>query len=87
METTLDQARKQLQSLFERAMRGEQVVIASDEEHGVLLVPIKNWKHGRKAGSGKGLFVMRDDFDEPIPGFEEYLPRGSSSTRTPSSGS
>jgi antitoxin (DNA-binding transcriptional repressor) of toxin-antitoxin stability system len=80
METTLDQAVKQLPRLFERAMQGEQVVIAGDDMHGVLLVPITNWKHGRnrkhdrKAGSGKGLFVMRDDFDEPVPGFEKYVP-------------
>jgi prevent-host-death family protein len=74
MEMTLDEAKKELARLVERAMQGEQVVIADDAEHGVLLVPVKNWKHTRKAGTGKGLFILSEDFDDPIPGFEEYLP-------------
>ena len=30
-------------------------------------------KPRRKAGSAKGLITMREDFDDPIPGFEDYL--------------
>ena len=30
-------------------------------------------KARRKPGSAKGLITMREDFDDPIPGFEDYL--------------
>ncbi len=27
-----------------------------------------------KFGSGKGMFIMKDDFDEPLEDFKEYMP-------------
>lgn len=73
-ETSIKQAKQELERLIERAMQGEPVVIASDAEHGVLLVPVKNWRHDRVPGTGAGVFELSDDFDAPIPGFEDYQP-------------
>lgn len=30
-------------------------------------------RKNRKAGSAKGMFVMADDFDEPLEDFAEYM--------------
>ncbi len=30
-------------------------------------------KRKRQFGSGKGMFVMSDDFDEPLDDFKEYM--------------
>ncbi|HKV83503.1 MAG TPA: hypothetical protein VJN88_03035 [Ktedonobacterales bacterium] len=70
-ESTIKHAKQELEKLFEQAMHGESVVIAADDEHGVLLVPVKNWRRDRTPGTGAGLFVLSDDFDAPIPGFED----------------
>ena len=29
--------------------------------------------HGPKFGSGKGMFVMKEDFDDPLDDFKEYM--------------
>lgn len=70
--SSIKHAKQDLEKLVEQAMQGESVVIASDDEHGVLLVPVTNWRRGRTPGTGAGLFVLSEDFDAPIPGFEDY---------------
>ncbi len=55
-------------------MRGEEVVIVADGTTGkelVRLAPIGK-QHARKVGSAKGLFTMSEDFDDPLPDFDEY---------------
>lgn len=73
-EISIKRAKRDLDQLFEQALRGESVVIASDTEHGVLLVPVKNWRRERTPGTGVGVFVLSDDFDAPMPGFADYQP-------------
>ena len=69
---TPDEAKAQLAELIEAAMRGERVVIARDEKHAVQLVPLTPTARRRHAGTAKGLIVMREDFDAPLPDFDEY---------------
>lgn len=71
-QVTPDEAKDQLNDLINAALRGETVLIAQDSEHKVQLVPITHPKRNRVAGSGKGTFTMSDDFDAPLPDFEEY---------------
>lgn len=72
---TLDEAKRHLEELLEAAMRGERVVIADDAQHSVQLVPVtppSAPKRNRHAGMAKGMIVMVDDFDSPLPDFAEY---------------
>ena len=71
-QVTPEEAGAHLRDLIKAALEGETVIIAQDAEHQVQLVPITRGTHARVAGSGKGTFTMNDDFDAPLPDFEEY---------------
>jgi antitoxin (DNA-binding transcriptional repressor) of toxin-antitoxin stability system len=70
---TSDEAKTHLPELIDAALRGEEVIIAQDDSHMVRLVPTVTLKQPRKAGSAKGTIIMSDDFDAPLPDFEEYI--------------
>ncbi len=74
-QISLAEAYKDLPSLIEAAIKGEEIVIIKDDQPVVKLVPMtlvkKRWP--AKAGSAKGLVTLSDDFDEPIADFEDYL--------------
>ncbi len=61
---TLDEAQTHLRDLIAAALNGEEVVITADDRPAVRLVPVKQPKPRRQAGSAKGLIFMTDDFDE-----------------------
>jgi len=69
----LDKARKQLESIVQTALDGEEVVITQNDEAVLKLVPVVQSKARRKAGSAKGLVSMAEDFDEPLEDFKEYM--------------
>lgn len=71
-QVTPDEARAHLTELIEAAMRGERVVIARDDQHAVQLVPLAPAGRRRQAGTAKGLITIREDFDAPLPEFDEY---------------
>jgi antitoxin (DNA-binding transcriptional repressor) of toxin-antitoxin stability system len=71
-QVTPEEAEARLRDLIKAALEGETVIITEDAEHQVQLVPITRSAHDRVAGSGKGTFTMSDDFDAPLPDFEEY---------------
>jgi antitoxin (DNA-binding transcriptional repressor) of toxin-antitoxin stability system len=68
-QVTPEEAGAHLRDLIKAALEG--VIIAQDAEHQVHLVPITRSTHDRVAGSGKGTFTMSDDFDAPLPEFEQ----------------
>jgi len=39
----------------------------------VQLVPVVPKNQPRKAGSAKGMVTIADDFDDPLPDFEDYM--------------
>ncbi len=72
-EINLDEARARLPDLVEAAMRGEEIFIVLEGERLVQLVPIPP-KRRAQFGSAKGLITISDDFDAPLPDFDEYTP-------------
>lgn len=70
---TIDEAQSDLRALIDAAVNGEVVLIARDGNQVVQLVPVPQAQHGRpQFGSGNGLIIMSDDFDEPLADFNEY---------------
>ena len=53
---------------------GNEVVITRNDGSAFKIIPIPNNNPYPKFGSAKGLIEMSNDFDEPIEGFEEYMP-------------
>jgi len=65
-------AKTHLSKLVDRALKGDEVIIAKANTPLVCIVPYHT-RHpqGRVPGSAKGEFEMSDDFDAPLP--EEEL--------------
>ena len=71
-QVNVEEAKDNLPELIDAAVKGEDVVITKDDEQVVRLVPIPRTKARPQFGSAKGLITMSDDFDDPLPDFEEY---------------
>lgn len=74
METVnVYEAKTHLSKLLERVERGETIVIARAGTPVAVLSPyVDPAQQPRVAGRYEGKIWMSDDFDDPIPGFEDY---------------
>ncbi len=75
IRTTLEDAQTHLPDLIDAAVRGEEVLIATEGMQGeqiVRLVHVSSDRPCPRFGSAKGLFEMSEDFDAPLPDFDEY---------------
>ena len=68
----IHEAKTHLSKLIEKVKNGEEVVIAKDNKPVAKLILFDEEKSERKLGSAKGLIKISDDFDAPLPEFEEY---------------
>ena len=67
------EAKAHLSELLQKAMLGEEVVIARDNQPVVRLVPVEPTRATRVPGSAKGkIIAMAPDFDDPLPDFQDY---------------
>lgn len=65
-------AKAKLSALIAEAQAGGDVVIARAGQPAVRLVPIEGGSRRRIPGALKGKIWISPDFDEPVPGFEEF---------------
>ena len=68
------QAKARFSELVDKALAGEEVVIARDHKPLIQLVPLKKPKGRLKPGSAKGqILYISPDFDEPLDDFKDYM--------------
>lgn len=72
MQTNIHEAKTQLSKLIQKALGGEEVVIAKDGKPVVKLMPLKGACAPRKLGGWKGTFRMAEDFDAELAEFDDY---------------
>ena len=61
-----------LPDLIDSVVNGAEVIFTQDDLPVAKLVAVKNGEKIPQFGSAKGLFVMAQDFNEPIEDFDEY---------------
>ena len=66
-------AKAQLSELVDKALSGEEVVIARDNKPLLKLVPYHDPSLKLKAGALKGQIWIADDFDAPLDDFKNYM--------------
>ena len=67
------EAKARLSELLQKAMLGEEVVIARDNLPLVRLVPVEPIRAKRLPGSAKGkIIAIAPDFDDPLTDFQDY---------------
>ena len=60
------EAKTHLSRLLERVAAGEEIVITRRGQEIARLVPTRG-RGGRQLGIDRGLYVVPDDFDRPLP--------------------
>ncbi|MFO3797179.1 MAG: type II toxin-antitoxin system Phd/YefM family antitoxin [Anaerolineales bacterium] len=73
LQVNLEEAKGRLLELIDAVLKGETVLIIKDLQEAVQLVPAVPVAR-RQFGSAKGLIVMADNFDAPLPDFNAYMP-------------
>jgi len=69
-------AKTHLSRLVDEALRGEDVIIARDNQPLVRLVPVSHTAGtARRLGTARGQIRIADDFDAPLPDMTDYEPR------------
>ena len=67
-------AKAHFSELVQKAMLGEEVIIAKGNTPVLKLVPLDKPKQPRKPGSGKGqILYVAPDFDATPEGFKDYV--------------
>jgi len=67
-------AKARFSELVQKAMLGEEVIIAKNNKLVLRLVPLEKPRQSRKPGSGKGqILYIAPDFDATPEGFEVYV--------------
>ena len=67
------EAKTRFSELVQKAMLGEEVIIAKDNKAVVKLVALTPPQRSRKPGSAKGRIWMAPDFDATPEDFKEYV--------------
>ncbi|MDQ6665520.1 MAG: type II toxin-antitoxin system prevent-host-death family antitoxin [Acidobacteriota bacterium] len=68
-QLNIAEAKTRFSELVQKAMLGEEVIVAKENKPVVKIVPIKPAK--REPGTGKGIW-MAADFDQPLDDFQDY---------------
>lgn len=72
VQVGLEEAKVRLRDLIDAVLKGEKVFIVKDRQAAVQLVPAVPLARC-EFGSAKGLIVMAEDFDAPLPDFNPYM--------------
>jgi prevent-host-death family protein len=67
------EAKARFSKLVQKAVSGEEVVIAKDNRPLLRLVPLGAPAGKRKPGSARGRVWMAPDFDRVLEDFEDYV--------------
>lgn len=71
-EVDVNQAREHLIELLQSVAKGEEVVLTVSGEPAAKLVRVEPAKQKRELGLDAGTFEVPEDFDDPLPEFEQY---------------
>lgn len=63
----IHEAKTHFSKLLERVRLGEEIVVAKAGRPVARIVPVEQSPVDRQPGSARGLVVIREDFDAPLP--------------------
>ncbi len=66
MQVNMHEAKTQFSRLVERALAGEEVVVARNGVPLITLQPLRPLGHARTSGLSRGKGRVADDFDAPL---------------------
>lgn len=72
MKVSVYEAKSKLSQMINKALEGEEVIITRNGEDTVKLIPVPKESKRNWIGMYEGQITIQDDFDDPLPEFEEY---------------
>lgn len=69
----IHEAKTHFSKLIERVANGERIVIAKAGKPVAVLTPYVAKPRYRPLGIDRGRIIIGDNFDDPLPEFEEYM--------------
>ena len=73
-QVTIHEAKTHLSKLIQKALAGEEIIIANGKQPVVKLVALPEAVKQRRIGGGKeAIKFIADDFDAPLEDFEEHM--------------
>lgn len=67
MQVNIHEAKTHLSRLLGRVEKGEEITIAKAGKPVARLVPVVHKTDRRIPGTAKGMIIMAENFDEPLP--------------------
>jgi antitoxin (DNA-binding transcriptional repressor) of toxin-antitoxin stability system len=62
----------ELHDLVDSVVNGEEVIFTENDLPVAKLVAVRNGSATPRFGSARGMFVLADDFNEPLADFDDY---------------
>lgn len=73
-QVTIHEAKTHLSKLIQRALQGEEIIIAKGKQPMVKLVVVPELRKERKIGGAQDVILdIADDFDAPLDDFAPYM--------------
>ncbi|MEE8302172.1 MAG: type II toxin-antitoxin system Phd/YefM family antitoxin [Candidatus Tectomicrobia bacterium] len=73
-QVTIHEAKTHLSKLIQRALEGEEIIIAKGKQPMVRLVVVPEMRQERRIGGAQEVILdMAEDFDAPLDDFNEYM--------------
>ena len=73
-QVTIHEAKTHLSKLIQRALEGEEIIIAKGKQPMVRLVVVPEMRQERRIGGAQEVILdMAEDFDAPLDDFTEYM--------------
>ncbi len=73
MQVNIHDAKTHFSALIEKALSGEEVIVARNGKPVIRLVPVTHKKELHWLGMDEGKVVIAEDFDAPLEMFSEYM--------------
>ena len=74
VQVTIHEAKTHLSKLIQRALEGEEIIIAKGKQPVVKLVVVPEMRKGRRIGGAQDVILdMAEDFNAPLDDFAEYM--------------
>lgn len=74
IQVTIKEAKAQLSKLLRKAQAGEEIIISEGHKPIGKLIGLPESSQERRIGHAEGIILyIADDFDAPLPEFEEYM--------------
>lgn len=67
----IHEAKTHFSKLIQQVVNGEEIIVAKSGVPLIKMIPYEKSSTSRKGGQLKGMMLVKDNFDEPLP--REYL--------------